>query len=466
MGSYLSTPKTAKASVDVEGMGLKVGVSEMQGWRVSMEDAHCIDMEFSEGMVLVGVLDGHGGGEVAKFVASRFPDVLRSQADFEKASSASAEAIPELLGSALRAAFLEIDAAILTPPNVAALQRLAEEHLSDSEDDPEGDEVSDLANDATIPIEKLVAEYVRREAEAKANGDAAGPAGGSDDDLVARGSSILSALLNGDRIETDDPDDDADGDADADANGDSGNGHDATTDEVLEAEMDQDEAAEAAETSRKRGAAAGGGGGLSEASPSKRVRVQLQSSSEGVGVTSGTTAVFALICTLGDKRVVVVANAGDSRAVLSRSGQALDLSEDHKPEDEKEKARVEAAGGRVGLDGRVNGGLNLSRALGDHQYKRNEALPATAQLISPEPDITVTELQPEDRFLVLACDGIWNSLTSDEVVSFVDPRLSDAVRDGAPVSKLCEELCDACMSPTLTGDGTGLDNETAMVILL
>ena len=60
----------------------------------------------------------------------------------------------------------------------------------------------------------------------------------------------------------------------------------------------------------------------------------------------------------------MVANAGDSRCVLCRGGQAVELSFDHKPEDEPEKARIEKAGGKVTGDGRVNGGLNLSRAIG------------------------------------------------------------------------------------------------------
>lgn len=59
-----------------------------------------------------------------------------------------------------------------------------------------------------------------------------------------------------------------------------------------------------------------------------------------------------------------MANVGDSRCVLSRAGKAIDLSEDHKPENSPERERIVAAGGKVTAEGRVNGGLNLSRALG------------------------------------------------------------------------------------------------------
>lgn len=48
---------------------------------------------------------------------------------------------------------------------------------------------------------------------------------------------------------------------------------------------------------------------------------------------------------------------------------AIDMSVDHKPEDPPELERIVRANGRVTMDGRVNGGLNLSRAIGDHAYK-------------------------------------------------------------------------------------------------
>jgi protein phosphatase 1G len=79
------------------------------------------------------------------------------------------------------------------------------------------------------------------------------------------------------------------------------------------------------------------------------------------GSDSGCTACVVLLH--GDQ--LVVANAGDSRCVLCRAGKAVELSFDHKPEDDEEKSRIEKAGGKVTMDGRVNGGLNLSRAIGE-----------------------------------------------------------------------------------------------------
>ena len=49
---------------------------------------------------------------------------------------------------------------------------------------------------------------------------------------------------------------------------------------------------------------------------------------------------------------------------MSREGKAVEMSADHKPEDDVEHTRIKKAGGKVTPDGRVNGGLNLSRAIG------------------------------------------------------------------------------------------------------
>lgn len=70
---------------------------------------------------------------------------------------------------------------------------------------------------------------------------------------------------------------------------------------------------------------------------------------------------------------VICANAGDSRTVLARAGRAKEMSEDHKPENPGELSRIQRAGGFV-EDGRVNGMLALSRALGDFEYKGNDKL--------------------------------------------------------------------------------------------
>ena len=76
----------------------------------------------------------------------------------------------------------------------------------------------------------------------------------------------------------------------------------------------------------------------------------------------------ANVVLMEDYKKLYVANAGDSRCVLCRSGKAVALSFDHKPDNDNEKKRIEKAGSTI-TEGRVDGNLNLSRALGDLKYK-------------------------------------------------------------------------------------------------
>ena len=95
----------------------------------------------------------------------------------------------------------------------------------------------------------------------------------------------------------------------------------------------------------------------------------------------GTTLVTLLVT----RRSLTVANLGDSRAVLCRAGTALPLSRDHKPKNASELQRIVGAGGFV-VDGRVNGDLSLSRALGDFRHKCVPELPPAKQPVSSEPE--------------------------------------------------------------------------------
>ena len=182
------------------------------------------------------------------------------------------------------------------------------------------------------------------------------------------------------------------------------------------------------------------------------------------GYESGTTAVVCVIY----KGDIIVANVGDSRCILSRQGQAYPLSFDHKPTDVEELKRITRAGGSVSLDGRVNSGLNLSRAIGDHTYKCNKDLSLQEQMITAFPDINSTTLQPGDNFLLLACDGIFNVMDNQEAVTFVQNRLNrvDLSKEGpSALARICEELCDGCLSDNTQNDGSGCDNMTVVIVV-
>ncbi|KAK2661074.1 hypothetical protein Ddye_007607 [Dipteronia dyeriana] len=135
-------------------------------------------------------------------------------------------------------------------------------------------------------------------------------------------------------------------------------------------------------------------------------------------LASGTTALAALV--LG--RMLVVANAGDCRAVLCRRGKAIEMSRDHKPLCIREKMRIEAYGGYV-YDGYLNGQLNVARALGDWHMEGMKGTDGGP--LSAEPEFMTTKLTDEDEFLIIACDGIWDVFRSQNAVDFARRRLQE-----------------------------------------
>lgn len=165
---------------------------------------------------------------------------------------------------------------------------------------------------------------------------------------------------------------------------------------------------------------------------------------------SGTTAVFGLVTPTH----IIIANIGDSRSVLGTNGNTVPMSFDHKPTNPGEQKRIEEAGGSVTLS-RVNGDLAVSRALGDFSYKQSKHLDACLQQVSPEAEFQVVERSPKDEFLVLACDGIWDVMSNEEVTAY----FRDALSSMSP-EKACEALLDECLTRK------SRDNMTVVLVTL
>lgn len=103
---------------------------------------------------------------------------------------------------------------------------------------------------------------------------------------------------------------------------------------------------------------------------------------------------------------IFVANAGDSRSALIQNNKSIALSEDHKPSLEREEQRIIKSGGKI-VNGRVNGNLNLTRALGDFNERAVPGIPFDKQPITCMPEITEIERNGTEELLIVACDGIW-----------------------------------------------------------
>ncbi|KAH9608224.1 hypothetical protein KSS87_023857 [Heliosperma pusillum] len=347
MGVYLSTPKTDKLSEDGENSRVRYGLSSMQGWRATMEDAHAAFPDLDASTSFFGVYDGHGGKVVAKFCAKFLhQQVLKSEAysagDFT---------------TALQKAFFRMDEMMRGQRGWRELAFLG-----------------DKLNRFTGMIEGLI--------WSPKTGD------GNEDDVdwafedvgICELGNVFSFVL----------------------------------------------------------------GTVCANGPH----------SDFSGPTSGCTACVSLM--RGSQ--LLVANAGDSRCVISRKGQAYNLSRDHKPELEAERDRILKAGGFIHA-GRVNGSLNLARAIGDMEFKQNKFLPVEKQIVTANPDINTIELCDDDEFLVLACDGIWDCMTSQQLVDFVHEQLKTETK----LSAVCERVFDRCLAPSTAG-GEGSDNMTMIIV--
>ncbi|KAL1212600.1 putative protein phosphatase 2C 71 [Cardamine amara subsp. amara] len=151
---------------------------------------------------------------------------------------------------------------------------------------------------------------------------------------------------------------------------------------------------------------------------------------------AGSTASTAIL--VGDR--LLVANVGDSRAVICRGGNAVAVSRDHKPDQSDERERIENAGGFVMWAGtwRVGGVLAVSRAFGDRLLK---------QYVVADPEIQEEKIDDSLEFLILASDGLWDVFSNEEAVAVVkeveDPEEStkklvgEAIRRGSADNITC-----------------------------
>lgn len=206
----------------------------------------------------------------------------------------------------------------------------------------------------------------------------------------------------------------------------------------------------------------------------------------------GSTAVAIKLHKIAnlEKTVLISANVGDSRAVLCRNGQAIEITKDHKPNDPDERIRIESLGGRVewfgpvdkdgnpmdssekrangkemGLRGvyRINRNLALSRAIGD----RSE-LP----FVCSQVDIQQIEVDEEqDEFVVIASDGLFDVFSSSqEVLDFCNNFLKKSYRNkDEELDKIALEKTKRKMSKLLVREALrrgSMDNITVIVVWL
>ncbi|KAE9413841.1 hypothetical protein Angca_003730, partial [Angiostrongylus cantonensis] len=156
----------------------------------------------------------------------------------------------------------------------------------------------------------------------------------------------------------------------------------------------------------------------------------------------GTT----VTCVLMLNDALYVANIGDSKvSVIERNAivcrkkedafSPIELTVDHNPTMYEERMRIQKAGGTVKqvVDGRVNGIIEVSRSIGDGQFK--------AHGVTCIPDMKKLTITPSDRFLILACDGLWKSFSNEEAIKYVNELLEKSVK-GMDDKEIWQQVAD------------------------
>lgn len=452
MGQYLSKPSTDKESEEGHADALAYGLAAMQGWRVSMEDAHiaALDLDPANQTSLFAVFDGHGGRAVSQFCAAHLSDeFLHSDAyrrgDLIGAITEAYFRLDVLLDSKAGQEELRQYVSNFKPKQPGALFTNVETKLAAEAHE---DQVHAEAEEVTVPLSSGSAV----DSTALANSSSS-----SREQLKAQDVKSMKELCSSkDFLES----------------------HLMRASVLTPMHSDEVQAPAAASSSKGDGCSRAteraampmntlmsGGVALADPPPqssgmangsSSSVEEEVEEEEEHHASGMGATAVSVIVC----NNQVIVANTGDSRCVLSKKGQARALTLDHKPILFEEAKRIIKAGGFV-RDNRINGALNVSRTIGDLDFKRNTDLPHTEQMVVATPDIEQFTLEEGDEFLILACDGIWDVLTNQEAVDFVRKRL----KAGERLKTICEVMCDACLAPDLKGLCRGADNMSIILVL-
>jgi serine/threonine protein phosphatase PrpC len=146
----------------------------------------------------------------------------------------------------------------------------------------------------------------------------------------------------------------------------------------------------------------------------KNINDQLETNHKNYTTHCGSTCLVVIhYKSLKDGQYYInLMNTGDSRCIICRDNLGIPLSKDHKPHWPEERHRIQQLGGKIYYDGddyRIKD-LSVSRAFGDF---------AASPYVTYVPDIYRYRLEKNDKFIVLACDGLWDRLSNQEVVNFI-----------------------------------------------
>jgi serine/threonine protein phosphatase PrpC len=401
MGSFLDKPKTEKTNDQGQGNDLKYGLGAMQGWRIEMEDAHTslIGLPFPgfENWSFFAVFDGHAGGTVSKYSATELiHSVLKADPElFNQLATLYSSSSPTATQN-------EQASTISTSCSNRSLSSLQQSSNDTSTNNTVSNNNNNNNNENITTSDTVSNDNKSDDNTIESNKNNSDSTTASTTSLEQIKSQENTSLLSASTLTT-------------------------TTTTSTKPLVNLTEELE----NRLKKAIRQGFLDLDD-------KIRHLPEFERGEDKSGSTAVACLI----SPTHIYLINCGDSRALVSSENHVVLSTYDHKPINPTERERIHNAGGSVMIQ-RVNGSLAVSRALGDFDYKCVDGRGPCEQLVSPEPEIYSRErAYDRDEFVVLACDGIWDVMSNEDLKEFINSRLK-VTND---LVKISNEVLDMCLS--------------------
>lgn len=168
----------------------------------------------------------------------------------------------------------------------------------------------------------------------------------------------------------------------------------------------------------------------------------------------GTTCNVVLI----KNNTMYIANVGDSRSFMFKNGRAIPLNLEHKTTLQSEYQRIYKSNTQI-INNRVEGRLNLTRAIGDLTFKQNPSLKFYEQAVIAYPEITKVNITDDIDFIVMGCDGVWDCVEPQKFCEYINERLKkkDSIDD------IIGEVFNQIVS-TSNDIPVGTDNMTCIIV--
>ncbi len=446
----INQANTEKGTYDKIASNMKIGVCEMQGWRKTMEDAAIVLPNYEKNASLFGVLDGHGGSIISEFVSVNFKNILiRTESYkkglYEKALSETFIIMDELLKNK------KINNFIYTAHN--SKEKLNE--LKKEENKNKKDSVVKLRFETGVyefDLDKIDlssgyegAVTTIFESKLKKNKEKNGEMNSTTDDSKLNQSKLSKISIELNREDERDKEN-----------------KNLKMDDIF------------FEKGGKQNASLNGLPSFEEVydvyplelnfepkhheikQPNTKSSTKSIYNENLIANEMGTTANIMLI----KNGIIYIANVGDSLSVMYKNKKAYNLNKEHQTIIESEKQRVLKSGAII-TGYRINGMLNLTRAIGDLRFKTNANLKGYEQSVISLPEITKIEDTDGIDFIIMGCDGVWDCVKRQMVCDFVDKEMKEHPEKN--LSEILIKIFDRCVSP-VWGVVLGTDNMSCIII--